>query len=218
MQPRQLDAHVGCAAPASRLESGSSNRKTFGSRTMARPMATRWRWPPDERGPACGPEPAFELQHRGRLARRGSSTSALGSCVDAERKRDVVEHAHMRIERIGLEHHGDAALHRRQVVDRLAGDDDLARCVTSSSPAIIRSSVDLPQPDGPTKTTNSPSLDLEIDALDDVDAGEERLLQAGQREFAQGVSPVVVGHADGRMAASVIPGLDPGDPGFCRRS
>ncbi|MHC2523904.1 hypothetical protein ACVIEM_000989 [Rhizobium leguminosarum] len=29
---------------------------------------------------------------------------------------------------------------------------------TSSSPAISRSSVDLPQPDGPTKTTNSPSL------------------------------------------------------------
>ena len=27
----------------------------------------------------------------------------------------------------------------------------------SSSPAIILSSVDLPQPDGPTKTTNSPS-------------------------------------------------------------
>ena len=29
--------------------------------------------------------------------------------------------------------------------------------VVSSSPAIRRSSVDLPQPDGPTKTTNSPS-------------------------------------------------------------
>src|SRR5215831_15595352 len=29
--------------------------------------------------------------------------------------------------------------------------------VTSSSPAISRSKVDLPQPDGPTKTTNSPS-------------------------------------------------------------
>ena len=27
----------------------------------------------------------------------------------------------------------------------------------SSSPAIMRSSVDLPQPDGPTMTTNSPS-------------------------------------------------------------
>ncbi len=29
--------------------------------------------------------------------------------------------------------------------------------LTSSSPAIIRSSVVLPQPDGPTKTTNDPS-------------------------------------------------------------
>ena len=29
--------------------------------------------------------------------------------------------------------------------------------VISSSPAIMRSSVDLPQPDGPTSTTNSPS-------------------------------------------------------------
>ena len=30
--------------------------------------------------------------------------------------------------------------------------------VASSSPAMTRSSVDLPQPDGPTKTTNSPSV------------------------------------------------------------
>jgi len=30
--------------------------------------------------------------------------------------------------------------------------------VMSSSPAIIRSSVDLPQPEGPTNTTNSPDL------------------------------------------------------------
>ena len=30
--------------------------------------------------------------------------------------------------------------------------------VASSSPAMMRSSVDLPQPDGPTKTTNSPSF------------------------------------------------------------
>ena len=29
--------------------------------------------------------------------------------------------------------------------------------VTSSSPAIMRSSVDLPQPDGPTSTSSSPS-------------------------------------------------------------
>src|SRR5204863_120717 len=32
---------------ASRFDSGSSIKNAFGSRTMARPMATRWRWPPD---------------------------------------------------------------------------------------------------------------------------------------------------------------------------
>ena len=32
---------------ASRLERGSSNKKTLGFRTMARPIATRWRCPPD---------------------------------------------------------------------------------------------------------------------------------------------------------------------------
>ena len=44
-----------------------------------------------------------------------------------------------------------------EVVDHLAADEDRRRAVTSSSPAIMRSSVDLPQPDGPTRTTNSPS-------------------------------------------------------------
>ena len=32
---------------ASRLDSGSSIRNTAGSRTIARPIATRCRWPPD---------------------------------------------------------------------------------------------------------------------------------------------------------------------------
>ena len=32
---------------ASRFESGSSIRNAFGSRTIARPIATRWRWPPE---------------------------------------------------------------------------------------------------------------------------------------------------------------------------
>ena len=39
----------------------------------------------------------------------------------------------------------------------------------SSSPAIMRSSVDLPQPEGPTSTTNSPSRDREVDAVEHVD-------------------------------------------------
>ena len=38
--------------------------------------------------------------------------------------------------------------------------------LTSSRPAISRSSVDFPQPDGPTKTTNSPSwISRSIDGM-----------------------------------------------------
>ncbi|CSC43428.1 Uncharacterised protein [Vibrio cholerae] len=48
---------------------------------------------------------------------------------------------------------------------RLEGSTSFMRCspiykspdVMSSKPAIQRSSVDLPQPEGPTNTTNSPS-------------------------------------------------------------
>ena len=52
---------VATRSAASRLESGSSKRKSLGVRTMARPMATRWRWPPESSA--------------GRRARRGSSES-----------------------------------------------------------------------------------------------------------------------------------------------
>ena len=63
---------------------------------------------------------------------------------------------HVRIERVVLEHHGDVAVARAHVVDDLAADLDRA-VVMSSSPAMVRSSVLLPQPDGPTSTVNSPS-------------------------------------------------------------
>ncbi|MNU03652.1 hypothetical protein D3C72_2477490 [compost metagenome] len=51
-------------------------------------------------------------------------------------------------------------------IPRLDGGTSLTRSpsmnmsppVISSRPAIMRSNVDLPQPDGPTKTTNSPCL------------------------------------------------------------
>ena len=44
---RATSARICTRSLASRLDSGSSIRNTEGSRTMARPMATRWRWPPD---------------------------------------------------------------------------------------------------------------------------------------------------------------------------
>ena len=54
--------------------------------------------------------------------------------------------------------------------------------VTFSSPAIIRSSVDLPQPDGPTSTTNSPVADLQRDVVDRVDAAVVDLRHALERD------------------------------------
>ena len=48
----------------------------------------------------------------------------------------------------------------------------ISPAVMFSSPAIMRSSVDLPQPDGPTSTTNSPSSISDIDAVDDLDRSE----------------------------------------------
>ena len=78
----------------------------------------------------------------------------LADLRELQAERHVVVHAHVRIERVGLEHHGDAALGRGELVDHLAVES-ISPEVMSSSPAIRRSRVDLPQPDGPTKTTNS---------------------------------------------------------------
>ena len=62
----------------------------------------------------------------------------------------------MRVEGVALEHHGDAAPGRRQVVDHLPADADRPK-VCVSSPAMMRRSVDLPQPEAPSRTMNSPS-------------------------------------------------------------
>jgi hypothetical protein len=42
-----MSARICTRSLASRFESGSSIRKTDGSRTIARPIATRFRWPPE---------------------------------------------------------------------------------------------------------------------------------------------------------------------------
>ena len=46
---------------------------------------------------------------------------------DPEREGDVLPHRHVRIERVGLEHHRDAALGRRHVGDVDPADVDRAR-------------------------------------------------------------------------------------------
>ena len=78
-------------------------------------------------------------------------------------------HRHVRIERIGLEHHGDVAFARLGIGDIALADENVALRVTSSSPASMRSVVDLPHPEGPTSTRNSPSSTVEIEVAHDGD-------------------------------------------------
>ena len=83
-----------------------------------------------------------------------SPASSRPRALQAERH--VVVQRHVRVQRIRLEHHRDAALRARHVVDLRAVDQQVA-ARNILGPAIIRISVDLPQPLGPTNTTNSPS-------------------------------------------------------------
>ena len=110
---------------ASRLDKGSSKRKIFGSRTMARPMATRWRWPPESMARLLL-QPLVEVEDARRLVHLAADV-LLTHLLHPEREGDVLEDGHVRVERVALEHHGDAALHRRQVVHPLSVDDDVAR-------------------------------------------------------------------------------------------
>ena len=60
--------------------------------------------------------------------------------------------------------------------------------VGSMKPAIMRRVVVLPQPEGPSSETNSPSLQLEVEAVDRRDVAEA-LLDAAQRELAHDGPP-----------------------------
>ncbi|PII38189.1 hypothetical protein T190_25250 [Sinorhizobium meliloti CCBAU 01290] len=74
---------------------------------------------------------------------------------DGKAERHVVEYGEVRIERIGLEDHGDDRFDGSLWVTSSASIL-ISPPVVSSSPAIMRNSVDFPQPEGPTKTANSP--------------------------------------------------------------
>ena len=151
---------------ASRLESGSSNRYTAGWRTMARPMATRWRWPPDSsRGLAR--QVRAQLEDPGRLV---DALLDLGSSApwrsSGRRPCCRTRSCAGRARSSGTPWRCRARPARSWLTTRPA--IEISPPLISSRPATMRSSVDLPQPDGPTMTTNSPSADLGVDAMDDL--------------------------------------------------
>ena len=118
--------------------------------------------------------PARELRHRalgvfrrGRRARAPrrpcGAVSARGTCAMAQRVGDVLAHRHVRPDRIGLEHHADVAQARRHEHAAARAPRPRRRRSRSSPPvgcsrpAMQRSVVVLPQPDGPSSTTISPA-------------------------------------------------------------
>ena len=101
-----------------------------------------------------------------------ASISAFGHSRVLEPEGEVLAHAHMRVQGVGLEHHGETAIGGRTRLVTSLPSMAISPDVGRSSPAMVRSSVDLPQPEGPTKTTNSPSSDLQIDVVQHVDGAD----------------------------------------------
>ena len=142
---------------ASSDDSGSSISVTAGSRTSARPIATRCIWPPDSlvagfaslssmrsiRATSVDLAPHFVL---GRAPHRR-----------AQRKREVVEHVQVRVQRVLLEHEGHVAQRRRAARSRRGRRCAPCRHRASRGPATRRSVVVLPAPLGPSSTMNSPA-------------------------------------------------------------
>jgi hypothetical protein len=79
----------------------------------------------------------------------------LGHLAELQAVLDVLPHRQVREDRVILEHHADVALVRRDGVDDLVVEADRPASMLLN-PAIMRSSVVLPQPDGPSSVKNSP--------------------------------------------------------------
>ena len=95
----------------------------------------------------------------------------LGHALADQRIADVPAHVQVRVEREHLEDEGDVALAGGLLADLLAVDQ-ISPEVGSSSPAIMRSVVVLPQPEGPSSMKNSPSSTVKVDALHRGEAPE----------------------------------------------
>ena len=125
VQPGDLERASARAAP---------RRGWTAARRTGRP-AGRARWPGRWRRAGAGRRTAragwrsssgVDLQHRRPPRRRRARSRRASARPQLQPEGHVLEHRHVRVERVGLEHHGDAALGRRQSVDALAADADLA--------------------------------------------------------------------------------------------
>ena len=80
----------------------------------------------------------------------------LGDLAQLQAEGEVVAHRHVRVERVALEDHRDVAILRRDIVDDSVADVEVA-AGDLLEPGEHAQAVVFPQPDGPTRTMNSPS-------------------------------------------------------------
>ena len=103
---------------------------------------------------------AVELDQVEQLARPASRICAFGGrspAADAQAEGDVLEDGHVAEQGVVLEHEADAALAGRQRRSTSSPSKRTAPASGTSSPAMMRSSVVLPEPDGPSSATSSPA-------------------------------------------------------------
>ena len=124
---------------------------------------------------------------------RRRSISDLPHAADLEAEPQVVADAHVRIERIGLEHHGDAAIARWQVIDQLAADLQLAMrdCLESGDHSQHRR---LAAAGGADEHHEGAVLDVEVDALDGDELAVD-LDDVAQGDGGQSPLPTAAGSA-----------------------
>ena len=101
---------------------------------------------------------------------------------------DVAAHVHVRVEREHLEDEGDVALVAPAPAPRPAPSSRICPELGSSSPAIIRSVVVLPQPEGPSSMKNSPSPMVKVESSH-RDEVAERLAQVADDDLGHGATP-----------------------------
>ena len=119
----------------------------------AGPSLPRWRWPPEASpayGPAAFPAVASAPLYRPRLP------AGLIFFPHLHAEGDVVLHRQVQEQGVVLEDHREVALARRQGGDVLVVQPDLA-FAHRLQPGQQAQQGALPQPEGPTSTTNSPS-------------------------------------------------------------
>ena len=141
---------------ASSAPNGSSISSSGGSWISARTIAARWRMPPESsRGRRSwnSPRPTLREQRRARASTYAFGSRPRSSSCSSTLSSDVAPFEQHR----ALEHDAEIRSARRST--SLPSSCTLPP-VWRSSPAMMRSSVLLPQPDGPTIATNSPSRDV----------------------------------------------------------